>query len=278
MAAVATEVQGRSGDRDITDGSRSFSRPWFVRGAASELEAQGAVLTEAVGLIDGLLLTHVTANESDAVNCYDCDAHYGLPLPPEPKAPLEIGGSSFHFEVATQPQRVYVPLGTQTVYPRSGLDQPADVSKWLIGSQGDGSPPEGAEVFEPIASFAEEHIFSLATVTASMQRALLRIVGKTNQFSFRGWAAEEVLCTAVSGSQRSGEDWSISFRFGVREHQTGLTVAGVTGVNKKGWQYLWPRYSLTKDSGEAILSKTVDYIVVADVIQTANFANLLIGS
>lgn len=278
MVAIAKEIVGRSGDRNINDGSRSFERPWVVYGAASELEAQGAVFLEAPGLVDGLVLTHVSANETDAQGVYDCMANYGLPLPPEPKSPLDIGESSFHFEVATQAQRVFHPLQPQMVYPRSGLAAPADSSGWLIGQQGDGSQPEGVEVFEPIASFSETHILALGTVTASMQRTLLRVVGKLNQFSFRGWQAEEVMCTGVSGSQRSGEDWEVSFRFGVREHQTGLTICEISGIDKKGWQYIWPRYSLKKDGSEPILANTVDYIVVADVHLKTNFAVLGIGS
>lgn len=278
MPAVAKEVLGRSGDRNINDGSRSFERPWVVYGAASELEAQGAVFLEAPALVDGLVLTHVSAKEGEVQDTYDCTANYGLPLPPEPMPPLEAGESSFHFEVATQSQRVFTPLQPQTVYPRPGLAGPADSSGWLIGQQGDGSQPEGVEVFEPIASFSETHILSLGTVTASMQRTLLRIVGKLNDAPFRGWQTEEVMCTGVSGSQRSGEDWEIGFRFGVREHQTDLTICGISGIDKRGWQYLWPRYSVKKDGSEPILANTVDYLVVADVFRTADFTNLGIGA
>lgn len=276
--ATAIELLGREGERDINDGSRSFHRNWFVKDATSELDAQGAVILAAPGLLDGLVLTHVQADEAEAQDCYHCVANYGLPLLPEPKAPLEVGQSSFHFEVATQQQRVFTPIAPQTIHPRSGLSAPADVDKWLIGQQGDGSQPEGVEVPEPIASFSETHVFDLATVTASMQRTLLRVVGKINNASFRGWQTGEVMCTGVSGSQRTGEDWEISYRFSVREHQTGLTIAGISGIDKDGWQYLWPRYSVKKDGSEPILSNTIDYIVVADVHYSADFAALGIGS
>ncbi|MBD3671908.1 MAG: hypothetical protein HUJ26_00145 [Planctomycetaceae bacterium] len=277
--ATAIEVLGRSGDQNLNDGSRSFTRPWIVYDAATEIEAQGAVMTAAVGLIDGLLLTHVDARESsDVQGVWECGANYGLTLPVEPKAPPQTNESSFNFEVSTQAQRVVVPLAPQSIYPRSGLSAPASSAKWLIGQQGDGSPPEGAEVQEPIASFSETHYLPSTTITAAQQRVLLSIVGHINQFSFRGWAAEEVLCAGVSGSQRGAHDWEITFRFNVRQHQTGITVAGVTGVNKKGWQHLWPRYSTTLDGSEPILTDVVDYIVVADVFEQADFLALGIGS
>ena len=274
---TAREVLGRAGDIQAS-GPREFERAWHVQDAASELEAQGTVFTAAPSLLDGLVLTHITATETAVQGAYDCIANYGLPLPPEPKPPLEIGDSSFHFEVSTQPVRVNFPLSPQTVHPRDGLAAPADSDKWLIGQQGDGSPPEGVEVFEPRATFSESHVFALATITAAQQKILMQTVGKICDAAFRGWAAEEVMLTRVSGSQRSGEDWEISFGFEAREHQTGLTIAGIEDIDKKGWQYLWPRYSLQKDANEPILSAVIDYIVVADVHPTTPFGVLGIGS
>ena len=272
MTATAIEEKGRTGQMTSDVSSRSMSRPWFVYNATSELEAIQAVANAAPSIADGLLITGVSVRE-EVQDGYRCTADYGL-WAPRPPSTMVAGESQFNFEIATQPQRIVVPLQAQTVYPRSGESAPADASKWLIGQQADGSAPEGAEVLEPVANFSETHWISAATITALYQRTVLKIIGRVNQFAFRGWSAQEVLCTGVSGSQRGASDWEVSFRFGVREHQTNLTVAGISVPLKKGWQFLWPRYELAKDSSEAILSNVVKYIVVADVFRTANFVNL----
>ncbi len=273
MVAIAKEVIGRTADQS-TDGSRSITRPWFVRGATSEAEAIAAVATEAPSIVDGLPLTHVSVDER-VKDGYECEANYRSVKPPEPPA---TNSSQFNFEIATAPTRIVVPLSAQTVYPSAGLPAPADSDRWLIGQQGDGSPPEGVEVFEPNASFSETHWLPAASMTETYLRTILRIVGKISNASFRGWDAEEVLCTGVSGTKRGADDWEVSFRFGVKEHQSGMTVAGISGIDKKGWQFLWPRYELKMDGDAFILSNVVEYIVVADVFRTAAFSGLGIGS
>lgn len=268
--ATAVEIVGRSAGSTSGGESRDKTRRWFVYDAATELEAIGAVSVAAPALVDGLVIQGITVKE-EVEDGYMCEAAYGLWAP---RTPPVAGESQFNFEIATQPVRIVVPLSAQTVYPRSGESAPADSDTWLIGQQADGSAPEGAEVQEPVANFSETHWITASSITQLYQRTVLGVIGRINQFTFRGWSAEEVLCTGVSGSQRGEEDWEVSFRFGVREHQTNLTVAGITGVNKNGWQFLWPRYELAKDSSEPILANKVKYIVVADVFRTANFSNL----
>lgn len=272
--ATAKEDVGRSGGSTSDVSSRSAARPWFVYDALSELEAIQAIAAAAPSSVDGLVITGVQVREA-VEDVYRGTANYGLWAP---RTPPVAGESSFNFEIATQPVRIVVPLSPQTVYTRTGETAPADSSQWLIGQQADGSAPEGAEVMEPIANFSETHWIDASSITQAYERTVLKIIGRLNAATFRGWEAQEVLCTGVSGSQRGASDWEVSFRFGVREHQTDLTVAGIDGVDKKGWQFLWPRYEIAKDSSEPVLSNVVKYIVVADVFRTADFSQLGIGT
>lgn len=274
MVAFAKEEIGRDGDADQVAVSRGISRPWSVHNATSEAEAISTVAASAPSLVDGLLLTSIHVRET-IENTYKCEAGYGL-IAPRPE--MVAGESQFNFEIATAPQRIIIPIAPQTVYSATGESAPADSNKWLIGQQADGSAPEGAEVAEPNASFSETHIVDASTVTSAYQKTVLKIVGKLNNTAFRGWDAKEVLCTGVSGSRRGYDDWEISYRFSVREHQTGLTIAGISGIDKQGWQHIWPRYSLEKDSTAPIISNVVKHIVVADVFRTAAFSDLGIGA
>lgn len=273
MGAIARELTGRTGDTN-PDGSRGqISRPWAAYGVSTVAEAVSTVAASAPSLVNGLVLQNIAVQE-EIENGWECSAEYGVFAP---KPPPKVGESSFNFEVGTQPVRVVIPLSSQTVYTRPGDTAPADSARWLIGQQGDGSAPEGVEVFEPNATFSETHYLSGVTISTAYQRSVLRVVGKINASPFRGWAAEEVLCSGVSGSKRGADDWEITFRFTIREHQEGLTLAGISGIDKKGWQFVWPRFEVKKDEDAKILSNVVKYMVVADVMQAASFSPLGIG-
>lgn len=267
---AARELVGRSGQ---VNENAQIVRRWFSN-QTSEPLAMAEVAAAAPSSIGSLVIKNVSCTEQ-VQDGYECEVTYGTY---QQKAPPATGDSSFNFEIATAPARIVVPLQAQTIYPASGLTAPANAEKWLIGQQGDGSPPEGAEVFEPQASFSETHYIAIGTMTASHQRALLRIVGRINNATFKGWNTGEVLCTGVSGSKRGAEDWEVGFRFGVRENQTGLSIAGITGVAKNGWQYLWVRRKTEVDDDAKILTDVAEYVVIADVFRSADFSTLGIGT
>lgn len=264
------EIIGASGQGGE---SPSYRFPYFST-ATTPVDAIAEALAAAPTSVAGFPVKSIDVDE-EIQNGYECSVTYG---PFKPKEPPKVNESFFNFDVTTQSQRIIVPVSPQTIYPATGLTAPTNSAKWLIGQQGDGSPPSGADVQEPIASFSETHYLPSTTITDAHQRTLLRIVGRLNDASFRGWSAKEVLCTGVSGSQRGAEDWEISFRFSVREHQTGLTIAGITAVNKEGWQFLWVRYRTEIDDTEPVLTDVAEYAVVADVFRTADFADLGIGT
>ncbi|MGC1272801.1 MAG: hypothetical protein WBC44_03775 [Planctomycetaceae bacterium] len=272
--AVTVELLGQSGNHSE---SPSRMRRYFVRGATDESDALVALLASVPAIhASGLVLRTVSVDEK-VVGGFECEAQYGVF---QKKDPPQKGESQFNFEVSAQPVKVYVPLEPQTVYTAPGLTPPqaSDVAGWLIGDQGDGKGPEGVEVYEPVASFSETHYLDATGLTPLYRATVLYLVGKTNNAAFKGFAAGEVLCQSISGSRRASDDWEISFRFSVRQNQTGLTIAGVTGINKQGWQYLWPRYELKKDAGAKQLTNKVTHIVVADVFKPGNFSALGIGT
>jgi hypothetical protein len=269
---MAVELIGRSAQANE---SSSRSRRYVVTGAADEAAAIAELVGAVPGSIGGLVLRNIAVDE-EVQDGYRCEVQYGQFRSKEPPAK---GESQFNFEISAQPVRVVVPLAPQTVYPRSGVTAPnsSAVAKWLIGDQGDGRGPEGCEVYEPITSFSETHYIDAATLTQTYRNTLMRVVGKVNNAAFKGFDAGEVLCQAISGSKRGFDDWEVTFRFAMRENQTGIEVAGITGIDKEGWQFLWPKYHLEEDPDAPILTNVIDYIVVADVLKKTAFSALGIG-
>jgi len=52
------------------------------------------------------------------------------------------------------------------------------------------------------------------------------------------------------------EDWEIAFKFAASPNATDLTVGDITGIEKKGWEYLWVRYADAEDE-ETLIQQPV---------------------
>jgi hypothetical protein len=84
-----------------------------------------------------------------------------------------------------------------------------------------------------------------------------------------------VLFQGASGSQRGQEDWEITFSFAASPNATDLTVGDITGIEKKGWEYLWVRYADAEDEETLIKQPVAAYVEQVD--EYGNFALLGIG-
>jgi len=73
-------------------------------------------------------------------------------------------------------------------------------------------------------------------------------------------------------------DWEITFRFAASLNRTGISVGSITGIAKKGWEYLWVRYADVEDAGSNTLVKQPVAAYVEQVYEYGNFAALGIGT
>lgn len=90
-----------------------------------------------------------------------------------------------------------------------------------------------------------------------------------NDDTFYGYAAGEVLLIRARAARRSNSDYEITYEFEVRPNQTGITIAGITGVNKKGHEHAWPLYGEAVDGSE--LATQVRFVYVERLYPLADF-------
>jgi hypothetical protein len=96
---------------------------------------------------------------------------------------------------------------------------------------------------------------------------LYALTGKVNSTGFwitiRGdryqFAAGECLFLGASADESTASDFvDITYRFAASPNRTGITVGDITGISKKGWEYLWVRYADAEDAtAKAIVKKPV---------------------
>jgi hypothetical protein len=218
---------------------------------------------------DGTLLSHRTASlEPVGHTVWKGTMSYQKRSKERPE--LQTYESSYQFETGGESKRITHSLQTvQTVRP-SGT--PANF-KNAIGVNGD--QVEGCDIIVPTFTFSETHVLPPSLVTGGYKLALFRCTGKVNQHSFRGFAAGEVLFLGASGSKRGDEDWEISYRFAASENVAGLAIGDITGINKKGWEYLWLFFEEATDESLTIMKPI--QCNIEKVYEVHNFANLMIG-
>lgn len=144
----------------------------------------------------------------------------------------------------------------------------------------DSSNVNGVDVVVPQLQWQETYDVPDAYVTSLWIRGVAGVTGTTNSSSFRGFETGEVLFVGCSGSQEWDDQkgkgpWSLSFRFVASKNVTSQTIGDITGVSKKGHEYLWVRYEDAVDSN--VLLKKPKAVYVNKVYRESDFSALGIG-
>jgi hypothetical protein len=134
------------------------------------------------------------------------------------------------------------------------------------------------DIVVPTYKWTETFRLPAAIVTGAYKASLFGLTGRVNNLAFRGFQPEEVLFEGARGSRRGAGDWEISFAFAASPNVTGMSVGSITGINKKGWDYLWCRYADFEDEAAQMLVKRPVAVIVNRVYPSGNFSLLGIGS
>ena len=141
---------------------------------------------------------------------------------------------------------------------------------------------EGVDINIPVFSFNVNRIIAKAAMTATYIANLYVLTGKVNNDTFTvnvdgvdlTFAAGECLFLGASGGQRGSDDWEIGFRFAGSPNAANLTVGLITGIAKKGWEYMWVRYADAEDADAKAIVKKPIAVYIEKVYDDGNF-NLL---
>lgn len=145
----------------------------------------------------------------------------------------------------------------------------------------DSNGVNGVDIVVPQLQWQESYDVPNAYVTAAYVRGVAGITGTTNSSSFRGFDAGEVLFVGCSGSQewdneKGSGPWSLSYRFVASKNVTGQTIGSISGIEKKGHEYLWVRYEDAVSSNT--LLKQPKAVYVSKVYKDSDFSLLGLGT
>ena len=162
----------------------------------------------------------------------------------------------------------------ETRYPSSAAN--------MSGAIGvDANGVNGVDIITPQLQWQESYDVPNGYINATYVRGLAGITGTTNNASFRGFDAGEVLFLGCSGSQewddqKGSGPWSLSYRFVANKNLSDERVGDITGIAKKGHEYMWVRYEDANDTTS--LFKKPKAVYVNRVYKESNFALLGIGT
>jgi len=152
----------------------------------------------------------------------------------------------------------------------------------------DGDSVAGVDIVSPALQWTEEYEVPDGYVTTAYIKEVSRLTGTVNNGSFRTFPAGEVLFVGCTGSQewddrRGNGPWKLSYKFiaspnaGTGQTLPAITVGSITGIEKKGHEYMWVRYEAESDSVSKTLLKKPKYVYVNKVYREASFSGLGIG-
>ncbi|MBN2581477.1 MAG: hypothetical protein JXL80_00305 [Planctomycetes bacterium] len=253
-----------------TGANASVELTYTIRGTDDDTVAKAQLLIDSPATYDGLVRQSAEIEPVDGRDLWNGTVRYGVAKPAERP---ETGDSSFSFDTGGGTQHITQSLQTVAKYAASGT---APDYGGAIGVTHDSV--QGVDITVPVYNFAETHYLADAVVTLAYRGTLFRLTGKVNNAAFKGLDAGECLFLGASGSKRGEEDWEITFRFAGSENKTGLTVGEITGIAKKGWEYMWVRYEDAEDDTAKALVKKPVAVYIEKVYEDGDFSGLGIGA
>ncbi|HBO45788.1 MAG TPA: hypothetical protein DD670_18065 [Planctomycetaceae bacterium] len=264
---MGVSVTEKFGSRQTSEGENpSIELRFTIAGSDDDIEVKTSLLAASPVFYDGLVRQSAQIEQIGPL-LWDGSVRYGQRKRPE------TGDSNFAFDTGGGTQHITQSLQTLGRYAPVGVTAPD--FQGAIGATSESV--EGVDVTVPVYNFSETHYIAAEMVSGAYKAALFALTGRVNAASFRGFAAGEVLFLGASGSKRGEEDWEITFRFAVSPGATGITVGPITGINKRGWDYLWVRYQDAEDAAAGALVKRPVAAYVERVYYDGDFSGLGIG-
>jgi hypothetical protein len=181
--------------------------------------------------------------------------------------------TEYTFDTTGGTAKITQSLGTVGSYAAPGLVAPNYQGAIGVGDD----RVEGVDIAFPAYSWTESKTFDDAFILAGYIDVLKGLTARTNNATFKGCAEGEVLFHGATGGKRGDEKWKINFRFSFEANRTGLSVGPITGIAKKGWEYLWIRYGSYVDPSAFALVQRPIACYVETVYLPGDFSLLVLG-
>lgn len=268
MTVEYVEIRGSQSGSDASDRTSTAELAWSVWGSSTLATVKSTMNSVVPAAFDGLILKSVSW-EHLAADKWEFRASYVHPDKADRDNTLDVGDYTFSFDTSGGTVTRTQSLAT-TKYAKTG-ETAADF-KGAIRVTKDGV--EGVEIGIPALKFSIRKRFANADLDLAYINALHAMTYTTNDDTFLGFSAGELLFIGASGQEGTDSDPEITFNFIASPNVTGLTIGDITGVAKTGHQYLWVYYEDIEDTSANQTVKRPRSCYVETVYQASDFGDL----
>jgi hypothetical protein len=259
MPAVVEELfKGRT---EVMGAKPSAEMPYIVRGAANEAEVRSAAWANTPASYEGLIRKAIEIAERINETDWRIAVRYEAPEPQEQEEPEPVTA----FDSTGGTQHITQSLATVGRYGPAASEQ-------LGGAIGyDGENVAGVDITVPVWNWTETHYLDDDDVDMNAYYAL---TGMVNSDVFRGYQPGELLFLGATGQKRGDAKWEVTFKFAASPNCTNITVGDITGISKKGWEYMWVQYGDDVDTTAKVRIKKPVAVYVEKVYDSGAFSSL----
>jgi len=249
----------------------SITLPFRLVGEWDAITARTIALTESPKMFGYYLRKDVTLRNMGG-GVWDVDGEYGLAGKKEP----EVGDYKWSFSTTGATKHITQAIQHMNTYVASG--KTAIDHKGAIGVTDD--TVEGVDVPDKGFSWTETHVLPLAGFGFIYSAILGQLNGRMNATYFRGFAAYTVRFDGATGGKSEQGDGlvEITYNFTFSPSESGLSLGGITGIAKHGWDYLWARYESEDDSTAKKTTLQPRQVEVERVLHPLDFSVFGIGT
>ena len=266
MAGTATE---KPASRSLNDNAAGVAYT-IITDDQSEATAYATLAAAAAATFNGQVLDSLSVKPTENEDVWNGTANY-KPAEKQKKEPAATSERSWSFSTKGATSHITNSIATSNSYGTSPPD-----FKQLIGAREDGV--DGVDITIPAFNFSQKFYVPIADFTETYIGNLYAATGKTNDdtvtFSFNGvgvsFSEGEVLCMGVDCQSRAA-DVEVSIEFSAIPNETGLSIGGITSIEKEGWEHLWIHFEETEDATAKRLVKRPKAVYVEQVYEEFDF-------
>lgn len=261
------EIAGQEGTDSV--GSATASRTWLCKGSSNPIVCRTALLDGPIpiNVYDGLFINNLT-RERVANKAWEFTANYDSATP-------DVGGYTVSIDT-TGAQILQTSAYAQQRFPATDQTAP-DFGNSIDVQEG---KPQGVQRIIPAlkinirAKIATTHVSS----PLAYAKLLAELTGTVNQSAAFGgeFAPGELLFAGASG-EVVAKDPQLTFTFIASKNVNGLTIGDITGINKKGHEFMWFLHEPGKDATTKTLVTKPLAAYVGQIYGLADHGRMKIG-
>lgn len=264
------------------------SSTYWATGSDVEADIIAAVEGAAPFSIDcnGRLAVRTTVSaKRRGPDIWECNVKYEDESSKESEEEPEAGKTyRFSFDTTGGDHEVSHSLGNVGRYHRTSAN-PAPDMRGAIGW--DGKKLNGAKVVIPKLEFTVDIYYDPTVIDTLFAMELARKTGCINLDYWLGGDPGELLFLGANGdgdrpltSGQRTKPAKVSFKFAANENRSDITIgdialdsngAGINGITKLGWDYLWVHYTIKDDGVNGISYPTPEWAYVERMYRFLDF-------